>query len=88
MEEKTYARHLKATDGRLVARYTAIDPADRAIRCTCGKPECARARLRPFREHVAELYRVLGVGVQMTLDRQDTYTAFNRDRAALEQQLT
>jgi flagellar hook-length control protein FliK len=46
--------------------------------------------------HPAELGRIevrlsfrdSGVGVQMTLDRQDTYAAFNRDRAALEQQLT
>jgi hypothetical protein len=59
MEEKSYARYLKTSDGRLVPRYTAIDPADRAIRCTCGKPDCPRARLRPFREHIAELYRVL-----------------------------
>jgi hypothetical protein len=28
-----------------------------------------------------------GVSVQMTLSRQDTYEAFSRDRAALEQQL-
>jgi len=59
MEEKSYARHLRTTDGGLIPRYTAIDPADRAIRCTCGRPDCSRARLRPFREHVAELYRVL-----------------------------
>jgi len=45
--------------------------------------------------HPAELGRVEvrlsfhdgGVGVQMTLDRQETYAAFHRDRAALEQQL-
>lgn len=41
-------------------RYTAIDPAGQTFRCTCGKPDCTRAKLRPFREHVAELYRVLG----------------------------
>jgi hypothetical protein len=59
MEEKSYARHLRTTDGSLIPRYTAIDPPDRAIRCTCGKPDCPRARLCPFREHVADLYRVL-----------------------------
>jgi flagellar hook-length control protein FliK len=45
--------------------------------------------------HPAELGRVdvrvsfhaEGVGVQMTVDRQETYAAFHRDRAALEQQL-
>lgn len=45
--------------------------------------------------HPAELGRIevrlsfrdSGVGVQMTLDRPDTYAAFNRDRASLEQQL-
>jgi hypothetical protein len=57
MEEKSYAQDLRATDGSLIPSSTAIDPADRAIRCTCGKPDCPRARLRPFRDHVAELYR-------------------------------
>lgn len=59
MEEKTYARHLRAPDGSVFARYTAIDPADQAIHCTCGNPDCPRARLLPFREHISELYRVL-----------------------------
>lgn len=37
----------------------ALDPADEAFRCTCGRPECVMARARPFREHIAELYRTI-----------------------------
>jgi hypothetical protein len=59
MEERSYARHSRSADGTEVSRYAAIDPADEAICCTCGKPECPRARLLPFREHVAELHKVL-----------------------------
>jgi hypothetical protein len=59
MEEKSYAREIRSADGTLVARYAAIDPADEAISCTCGKPECPRARLRPFRQHVVELHQLL-----------------------------
>jgi hypothetical protein len=59
MQEKSYARQLQTPEGRLVPRYTAIDPADQAIRCTCGKPDCPRARLLPFRQHIAELHCVL-----------------------------
>lgn len=59
MEERSYARHIRSADGTLVSRYAAIDPAAVAIRCTCGKPECPRARLLPFRQHMAELHEVL-----------------------------
>jgi hypothetical protein len=59
MEEKSYARRIKLSDGTLVTRYTALDPANESIWCTCGKPECPRARLLPFREHIAKLHRVL-----------------------------
>jgi hypothetical protein len=57
--EEGYARYIRSADGTQVSRYTAIDPADEAIWCTCGKSECPRARLLPFRQHLVELHRVL-----------------------------
>jgi len=61
MEEKSYARRIRMPDGTLVNRYSAIDPAKYATECTCGKPHCLRARLLPFREHVAKLHNVIGL---------------------------
>lgn len=40
-------------------RYTAIDPATNFFKCTCGKLSCNIASLRPLREHMAELVRVI-----------------------------
>lgn len=40
-------------------RYTAIDPADKVIRCTCGRPDCWSTELLPLRGHMAELYRAI-----------------------------
>lgn len=57
--EKTYAKWFRDDQGRSHRRFSAIDPADGAVVCTCGKPGCFRARLLPFREHIAELYRTL-----------------------------
>jgi hypothetical protein len=60
VDEKSYAKRIRRPDGTLSDRYTAIDPAELATICTCGKAKCTRARLLPFREHVARLYRLLG----------------------------
>ncbi|MFC5865016.1 hypothetical protein ACFPT7_22095 [Acidicapsa dinghuensis] len=59
MEDHRYERQVRSAEGKHVTRYTAIDPADEAISCTCGKPECTRARLRPFRQHIAGLHELL-----------------------------
>ncbi len=61
MEEKSYSKRIRTANGTISDRYTAIDPAEHAITCTCGKATCTRARLLPFRDHVAKLYQVLGV---------------------------
>lgn len=58
-ESDGYGRWIHGREGRR-RRYTAIDPGGQAFRCTCGKADCPRARLLPFRDHLAELYRVLG----------------------------
>lgn len=58
-EEHDYSRYAYDADGNRVLRYKAIDPMAYAFRCTCGKPSCNRARLLPFRDHVAALYRTL-----------------------------
>ena len=47
-------------NGTLSIRYTAIDPAGSAAYCTCHRPLCTRARLLPFRDHVAKLHRTIG----------------------------
>lgn len=57
--DENYSRWIRAEDGRETKRYTAIDPAEVSIVCTCRRAECHRARLLPFREHIAELYRVI-----------------------------
>lgn len=57
--ENSYAKWVCDGHGTLKKRYTAIDPAQFAIVCTCGRKDCYRVRLLDFREHVAELYRVL-----------------------------
>ena len=59
MDEKTYGRYTMSAGGKRVARYCAIDPALEAIRCTCNKVDCTRARLRPFRDHIAKLHELL-----------------------------
>ncbi len=59
LEEQSYAKWVRGSRGVLEKRYTAIDPADVAIVCTCGRKGCHRAQLLDFREHIAELYRVL-----------------------------
>ncbi|MER8639728.1 hypothetical protein [Mesorhizobium sp. M1365] len=59
MINDSYARWIRNERGELEKRYLATDPADGAIVCTCGSPGCHRAMLLPFREHVAELYRVI-----------------------------
>jgi hypothetical protein len=58
-EEISYAKWVQDERGELVKRYWATDPADLAVVCTCGRESCHRVRLLGFREHVAELYRVL-----------------------------
>jgi hypothetical protein len=47
-----------SADGKRI-RYTALDPADEATECKCGKPGCFAANLFPFREHIARLYRAI-----------------------------
>ena len=37
MEKMNYARHIRSADGKYVSRYGALDPADEAFGCTCGK---------------------------------------------------
>ena len=58
-EEISYAKWVRDERGELVKRYWATDPAEFALVCTCGREGCHRARLLGFREHVAELHRVL-----------------------------
>jgi hypothetical protein len=58
-DEKSYAKWVRGENGHLTKRYHAIDPAEHAVVCTCGRDGCHRARLLPFREHIAELYRVI-----------------------------
>lgn len=36
----------------------ALSPADQAFQCGCGKPDCWLGRVRPLREHLAEVYRI------------------------------
>lgn len=57
--EENYSKWIRDAEGLATKRYTAIDPAEISIVCTCGRAECHRARLLPFREHIAELYRVI-----------------------------
>ncbi|WP_156493983.1 MULTISPECIES: hypothetical protein [unclassified Erythrobacter] len=40
-------------------KYTAIDPAVKVFECTCGKPDCPIAALRPFRDHIKALRGVI-----------------------------
>jgi hypothetical protein len=57
--EQSYSKWIRDQGGNLSKRYSAIDPADFAIKCTCGRDGCHRARLLKFREHIAELFRAL-----------------------------
>jgi hypothetical protein len=57
--EKTYGRWTTDARGKSTKRFVAIEPADKAVTCTCGRPDCHRAKLLPFREHIAELYRTI-----------------------------
>lgn len=59
MEEKSYNRYTTSADGTRTLRYRAIDPADDAMRCTCGKPGCTWARFLPFRDHITRLHDAL-----------------------------
>lgn len=58
-KEVSYAKWVRDDRGELVKRYWAIDPGDEAVVCTCERDGCHRSRLLSFREHIAELYRVL-----------------------------
>ncbi len=58
-EHEGYGKYVILPDGARQARYIAIDPSERADKCTCGKQNCPRNRLLPFREHAASLYRLL-----------------------------
>ena len=42
-----------------IEKPAAIDPAIDTFVCGCGKPTCLFSRLHPFRDHIAELYRVI-----------------------------
>lgn len=55
----SYAKWTRDEQGQLVKRYWATDPADLAVVCTCGREGCHRVRLLGFRDHIAELYRIL-----------------------------
>ena len=57
--DDNYSKWIRDEEDRERKRYTAIDPADASIVCTCGRTDCHRARLLPFRDHIAELYRVI-----------------------------
>lgn len=39
--------------------FIADNPAVQLFACTCGKPDCKRARLRPLREHIRELFQAI-----------------------------
>lgn len=47
--------------GAMRLRYTAIDPADKVVRCTCGRLDCWSRELLPLREHMAGLCRAIVV---------------------------
>lgn len=36
----------------------ALSPATKAFQCGCGKPDCWLGRVRPLREHLAEVYKI------------------------------
>jgi len=59
-EREGYGKYVYLSDGSRRPRYAAIDPAEYADKCTCGKPECPRNRLLPFRDHIASLHRLIG----------------------------
>lgn len=40
-------------------QYTAIDPMDELLRCTCGRPDCPTGNLRPLREHMGALIQAI-----------------------------
>lgn len=52
-------RYELGDSGKLELRYTAIDPMDRYVRCSCGKPECWTNDLRPLREHMHALIQAI-----------------------------
>lgn len=58
-EREGYGKYIYLSDRSCRPRYIAIDPSKHADKCTCAKPECPRNRLRPFRDHVASLYRLV-----------------------------
>lgn len=54
-----YDRLTRSESGVATLKYTAIDPADRYVRCNCGKPDCWTTQLLPLREHMAALFRAI-----------------------------
>lgn len=58
-EHESYGRWIYFAGGGRRQRYTAIDPMDLTFHCPCGKAGCIRKRQIDFRDHIAELYRVI-----------------------------
>ncbi|PZW38958.1 hypothetical protein C8P66_13242 [Humitalea rosea] len=48
-------------DGKPRLKYRAIDPADRYVHCSCGKPDCWTEQIVPLREHMVALFRAIVV---------------------------
>ena len=45
--------------GKPILKYRAIDPADRYVKCGCGKADCWTTQLVPLREHMVLLFRAI-----------------------------
>jgi hypothetical protein len=54
-----FGRIGRSEDGKPIIKYRAIDPADRYVRCTCGKSDCWTEQLVPLREHMVLLFRTI-----------------------------
>ena len=55
--------------GDFQLRYTAIDPADKYVRCNCKKLDCWTRDLHPLREHINRLFHaILDCGMKGLID--------------------
>jgi hypothetical protein len=46
-------------DGKPTLKYRATDPADRYVKCGCGKADCWTKQLVPLRDHIVALFRAV-----------------------------
>lgn len=54
-----YGRIGYSADRKPFIKYRAIDPADRYVKCGCGRSDCWTAQLVPLREHMTLLFRAI-----------------------------